>query len=1129
MTNSPTALEHASATQSRASDPDYSTWVSANAGSGKTRVLTSRVARLLYKGVQPNKIVCLTYTQAAAREMQNRLFDMLGQWAMAEAPVLADILQKLEGKPVTPQKVTQSRRLFAQALETPGGLQIQTIHAFCASILRRFPLEAGVPPEFKNLEGQEEIALQRDVFETLLETSPRFKELFELLLPYFSMSQFDKTLQNLVSNRIKLTQGNDTHSLGQRLKSILEIPQNQDRQSILQSWYADFDRDFFSKLHDLYRDLASTKGEEYSTTIKNALNQDMPTEVFSALEPYFLTKDKDLRKTRGWIVGAMKKQWPECEELILSAQDWYYQTFLKVELQKGYDLSIVFYEWISLFFDAYRQTKQEKGVLDFTDQILKARDLLVISDIRDWVRYKMDGGIDHLLVDEAQDTSPEQWDVIRAITDDFFDGDSTRETGQRTIFAVGDEKQSIYSFQGASPEQFSLQGHTIQSKAGHLFQDQPLQHSFRSSATILDFVDRVFTDKTSSGLTFGGQTITHIAAKDIPGRVDVWPLLEPDQTDQVIPPFWQPQAIAPTTKPRIKLARTLATEIERMLTDPQITFPGQPNRRVEPGDILVLVRKRDVLQQELIRCLKKAGIPTAGTDRLKISDELIVKDLLALAQWCLAPYKDDLNLACVLRSPLCNMSDDNLFSIAHKRKGSLWEAVQNHPNGQPHLEFLLDMLSHTNYERPFEFFSRALFKHTKKALFVKRLGQESQDALDAFMDQCIAFENGHTPTLHLFVPWMRNNNTEIKRAVPAGSHQVRIMTTHGAKGLEAPIVILPDLIQESETKTKTPEILAMPSLDATIPLWTRAFPKNGRGAYSDAISKAYHRQTQSAEEENKRLLYVALTRAEQWLIICGHKNQSEKIPPDCWWAILDQRDLSGGVQQKHPGFSDASLWHPAEFWRIESELSMADTQRSPTDSHTTKNTDLPDWLLKKPSHEKRPAQPTSPSAVGQAQTNIATEARENSSPSFGLAYGTLVHKLLELERYDQKTANVYNHSLGLSLPLTLCEKACEEAQAVLVNPELSHLFTQNSLCEVDISGHIDGVSYLGRIDRLVIDDQNKKVWLVDYKTGQKKSNAVESYAQQLSLYKSLAEPLYPSHTIVAGIIWTNLNQFEVFV
>lgn len=1142
-TNIDMLVQQAGSAQTRAADPQRSTWVSANAGSGKTRVLTNRAARLLYQGVPPNKIVCLTYTQAAAQEMQNRLFAMLGEWAMADDDDLRVILSTLQGEDtglddqaataVTPKAIARARRLFAQALETPGGLQIQTIHAFCASILRKFPIEANVPPEFKSLEGQEELALQRQVFEKELLQNPEFKNLFEDLVPYFSMSRFPEILSEFLTGRTKFDGINDPDSLYQHLLRLCNLSDKGEdtRTAILTQWYKSIDFEALERLLPLYKSVNGPNALKAATALENCLKQEDALDVYLALEPYFLTTSFTPRASL--LPASIKKIWPEAVDMTAAWQETYCKTRLKLDMIHATQASHILYQWISILLAAYQREKRKMGALDFTDQILTTRDLLVHADIKDWVRYKLDGGIEHLLVDEAQDTSPEQWEVIRAITDDFFDGDSILPSGHRTIFAVGDEKQSIYSFQGANPQEFAQQGHIFKNKAGISFQNQPLIYSFRSSATILRFIDTVFQDKASKGLTFSEQTIQHVAARNLSGYVDIWPLLEADKEDQVIPPFWEPKALAPTTKPRIRLARTLAAEIERMLTDPTVTFPDEPDKRVQAGDILVLVRSRDVLQQELIRCLKRRNIPVAGADRLQLTEELIVKDLMALARWCLMP-DDDLRLAAVLRSPLCNVSEEQLYSAAYARKSTLWQAIRN-SNDMPviiqsAIDFLQDMLNHADFERPFEFFSRALFKHNLKPLFIKRLGHEVVDALDAFLDQCLAFEKTHPPALEGFCAWMRDNTLSIKRALPVEAGQVRIMTVHGAKGLEAPIVILPDVIQPPERPTQTPQIMRTAlDADTNIPVWTKVFSKKGLGAHVDVISQTYKVQEQAAIEENKRLLYVAMTRAERWLIICGHMNASKPIPKDSWWPLIEQRYAMNEIKISHPGFKDSNTWAPSEISRLQSRTNTTKenittaTLTAATTTSLSAAMNVPAYMYEKPAFEQRSSVPVSPSStkMDESTSPDTTIVSNGLNHKDALAYGTLVHYLLETETPDMMTANTYCCHQELDLSKGLQQTACEEVKGVLNAPDLAYLFEHESMSEIDIAGHINNTPYFGRIDRIVIDNTRNTVWIIDYKTGSRPKVSPPSYHHQLEIYATLVKQVYPDKTVIAGIVWTS--------
>ncbi|MHA1529604.1 MAG: UvrD-helicase domain-containing protein, partial [Alphaproteobacteria bacterium] len=747
--------------QIAAADPAVSAWVGANAGSGKTRVLTQRVARLLLNQVNPQRILCLTYTKSAAAEMQNRLFGMLGSWAMADDSWLGRELAAIAGveEPVGDvESLARARRLFARALETPGGLKIQTIHAFCDGLLRRFPLEAGVSPRFEVLDERQSALMIAAIragmaadAETGAETS------FDGVAERLNEDGIDGLIGAVLAGRAEFSDGGIDARLEAHFGTVV-------LESAAALAAAALDRLDWARLGAYAEHMAAggvaDKAVAAAIGEARAVRGADPLAAARRLAGAFTTAKGAPRSRGRFPVKTVIEADPgadACTDRMIGwAGDFLDTLRTRESAARARDLDA----FANTLLARYRRAKEARALLDFDDLVTRAGDLLTRSDMAAWALYRLDRGIDHILVDEAQDTAPGQWEVIRAIAHEFNTGAGAREfnTGAgaraagRTLFVVGDEKQSIYSFQGAEPQAFGANrqhfGGWLEGMGGTLARPD-LVKSFRSAPGILAYVDAVFAGEAAAGLTVDGDPVTHEAhrVRDA-SRVDLWPLVESEATE--LPEDW---SVIPVDTPspgsaKLRLARMLAGEIGRMIDEDRLPArAGRPGRRVRSGDILVLVTKRDALAQGLIRELKSRGLAVAGSDRLSLAEELAVKDLLALVKVAVTPA-DDLSLAALLRSPLCDISEDDLFALAHGRQGSLWQALMEAQAQYPEtVAMLRDMAGRADFLRPYEFLERALIRHDGRKRLLARLGREAEDPIDELLAQALAYEAREAPSL----------------------------------------------------------------------------------------------------------------------------------------------------------------------------------------------------------------------------------------------------------------------------------------------------------------------------------------------------------------------------------------------
>ena len=717
-----------------AADPQASTWLAANAGSGKTRVLTDRVARLLLEDVSPQNILCLTYTKAAAAEMQNRLFKRLGAWAMMQDDALrADLRQLGVDRVIDADQLRAARTLFARAIETPGGLKIQTIHSFCASILRRFPLEAGVSPQFREMEDRAAQLLRAEVMDQLVQGDQA--AVVHQMLHHFTGDDLGKLTAEVTRHKDAFLRQKDHKAIAATL-CLDPDPRRDDAFAIA---FTGEEPEIAQEMAELFASQAATyKNLSRELLALNLKNPDWP--VLETLFKRLLYAD-NTSKSRNFPQSNHGKAVEAMAPIAESVHAWMDRVAAAKQhlfAMDAYDRTCALYAFGRAFVPAYEARKLAMGALDFDDLINKARALLTDTAVAQWVLFRLDGGIDHVLVDEAQDTSPAQWDVVETLTQEFATGAGSRPNRERTVFVVGDKKQSIYSFQGADPAAFDkMQAHfrAAHDAIGKRFEVTSLDHSFRSSQAILSVVDATFTGEQAAGMD---DALNHIAFKDqMPGRVDLWPVIEPAKTDDNRA-WYEPVDQAGDADHHVQMAQRIADQISHMIAHETIPVEdgntGAYKRRpITAGDFLILVQRRSDLFSEIIRACKTAGLNVAGADRLRVGAELAVKDLAALLSFLALP-EDDLSLAATLRSPLFGWSEQDLFTLAHHRgdKVYLWEALRKSGHVET-LAILRDLRQRADFLRPYDLIARILIRHDGRRKLLARLGAEAEDGIDALL------------------------------------------------------------------------------------------------------------------------------------------------------------------------------------------------------------------------------------------------------------------------------------------------------------------------------------------------------------------------------------------------------------
>ncbi|MFD2648122.1 double-strand break repair helicase AddA [Devosia albogilva] len=1107
--------------QAQSADPRQSIWVGANAGSGKTFVLTQRVLRLLLSGAQPQSILCLTYTKAAAAEMRGRVAQRLAEWAvMPEAELLRE-LRKLEG-PAAPKLLERARTLFAHALETPGGLKIVTIHAFCESVLHRFPLEAGVPFDFAVIEEEERAGLVRSAREAVLAEGLRGEGAAEAVLTLFdrlSNFQIEEAVDLALSDM-------------RRLKSVLDDVAGSKRRlrwlvgevsGSAEQLRHDMTEASLLTAADIREVVALCDGKPEGRRFVDLLarlDPERPTPRL--LRAAFLTGDG---KPRALGTAALRGKYPAVFARLEAEQERIIGLVEALARAELVERSEALLDVVAAIVSRYERHKRARSLLDFDDLVERLGDLFADRAVGAWVQYKLDAGIDHILVDEGQDTNPEQWRVVRSVVEEFIDN-AGAASRPRSFFAVGDQKQSIYSFQGAEPALFGDTGRRFGMAAkqvGIPFADVPLRTSFRTLKEILAAVDKVAALPEVWPALLETDQVQHEAAREqVGGSVTLWPPVQ-QQPPAVRAGQWplEPATGAERTAPR-QLAERIAREIKGWIKAKRpLAGRGRP---IGPDDVMVLVQSRGAVFQEIIRALRREGLPTPGADRLEVTTHIAVLDLMALCDVLLNPA-DDLQLAALLRSPLFDVSEDDLYQVARGRQRTLWRALRDCavPACADAYGRLRRWRGELDFERPFEFLSQVLYAEGGLKRFHARLGEEVDDVFAELLELALAHEQTEQPSLQGFVAALRRTEVSIKRELAEAGSGVRVMTVHGAKGLEAPIVILADAASKPQGRQTSRPVYVLPS--APGPLLVHAANRAQHVADSQAV-----RDTVEAAllQEYWRKLYVGMTRAEDELYVTGALTQTGSL--DGTWYDAVERALRPDCEVvTGDDGAETALIYPAE-------RTPPQPVSRPTEAPPAQRQPLSLEAVAEPVR----APVVTPSTAGKGGSAggrmgaLDTAAERVRDAETARKEGIAVHALLQhLGRFEPaEWREVIPRALMSLVPESAAHHAviAERAIRILENPAHRRLFGPGSRAEVPflLEAERDGkpIRLAGRFDRLVVDDSG--VLVVDYKSDASVPTEVGAvpgnYRTQLGLYALVAGQLFPGKPVAAAILWTELES-----
>ncbi len=1121
-------------------NPEYSVFVAANAGSGKTGLLVRRVLSLLMNGVPPSKILCLTFTNGAAAEMSERITGTLGNWVMMPEEQLKEQLAEFMPPPLSSAIIRRARSLFAMVLDSTVGLRLQTIHGFCQSILARFPLEAGVGTHLSVIDEATQSALLKEARMRLFSgidsgAITEKDDLYHLVqqLGEYSLLAF---LSEMIKKKRDLARfiesSGDIVSACRKIYRAFGVDE---KINAVDLTFATISRaENHIKSLRLIADILAASNKSRNNTTANVLykwctaNNPRHHDYIAYIRSFQINSGENKGGPR--LLFTKNTISAQQEQLLLTEQNIALKAIEEQNARNDAQFTTRLLRVGAALIAQYENLKQRNGFMDFDDQIYAASRLLSTSGINQWVMYKLDGGIDHVLVDEAQDTSPEQWQIIRAITEEFFSGKGSNDKF-RSLFVVGDEKQSIFRFQGADPAGLSENRNYFIARlndSANAYDNLALTHSYRSAAEILALVDKVFSEAaTADGLcaedflkdvpentitentipenivpenTQKKNRINHQAIRtEASGYCEYWPLVAADKEHNLSAEY------------------LLATKIAKFLAE-------KIAAGLAAGDIMILVRRRTSFIAHLTRALRRKGLPVAGVDRMRLTDNIIIQDLLAFAQLLLFP-EDDLTLAAVLKSPIFSISEEELFTLCHDRASSLYQQILHSPN--PSFLLLAEFRKKADFLSPYNLFSELLETSKIRRAFVSRFGEEARETLDIFLEQALLFEQANIPSLQGFINWMQSGETELKRDMEHSGGRIRIMTIHAAKGLQAKLVIIAD-------STSVPGVYDKIQWQGNgidkIPLATLS-----SSAASNTIRKAKLLETTAQMQEYRRLLYVAMTRAEDILIICGaeHGNSKAGYQEGSWYELTEKAFSALGNCRADGVITIGKDPFPTkESSPVESSAisSAIDEENNPPSADKSS----PDTqLFAAPLPEESTETTLSPSRPDDENAKNISPLFDEKLRQRGIALHRIIQHIPALKTVSIKKRAALNivRDHAPNLDNKEQEALVSEALNVIEHPDYAPLFYENSLAEVPVSGKIlwrgKSIPVSGRIDRLSI--VGNELWIVDYKstiTPPPFNKIPRLYINQMAIYKKLLAAIYPDHKIKTSLLWTAIPRID---
>ena len=1095
----------ASTRQATASDPASSVFVSANAGTGKTKLLTDRVLRLMLDGARPDSILCVTYTRAAAAEMRNRISARLADWAVASGATLRDELAGMGITVPSQEMLGRARSLFAEILDNDDGPRVETVHSFCQSVLRRFPIEAGILPQAELADDFEQQRLKTRARDNVLtHVDSDLARQVALIAEQTSEGNAETILKELLGKEERIGDGQILQHLERHFVDQRGIDPDLDPEAMAAETVAVLDIEGLRAVATVLEASGVKTQVRRGARMTAWLGESAAGRArrIDLLVDSLFTSGRPLAE-RSLSNQAIRDAYPNVVAVQQAAQDELVPLLSRRAAQRCRQLTTALYRVGRAFNAEYERLKAQRGLLDYDDLIRRTSAMLSDGDAAQWVAWKLDNGISHMLLDEAQDTSPAQWHLLRRLGDEFFET-AAEQSASRTLFVVGDFKQSIYSFQGADPSVMGQNRIDIRERAAA--QQVPLREvaldvSFRSSRPVLELVNLAVPDLAGiNDPRMPGFQPHRSARLDAGGFVEIWPVIRDDSEAPAAPAFAPPDISEPgdaAAMSAARLAEMLATSIG--------TRKLPSGRVMRAGDILILLRRRDRYYRLVLTALQQAGVRVAGADRMKLEEQIEIRDLLALGDVMLLP-EDDLQLAALLKSPLFDIDEETLFRLAHGRgRRTLHARLMEHAGGLDLLgrsaDRLLRYRALAETLSVFAFYSAVLTETRQE--FRRRLGAAVDETLDHFLGLAQSFGAGGGVSLTAFLAELRGSGGEVRRDLDSASgNEVRVMTIHGAKGLEAPVVFLPDML---EPMTSSDQLVRDP--ESGFVFWAPGAVR------PDFVVTAREMEKESAREEENRLLYVALTRARDGLVIGGWEAKPSRRLDGSFYAHLRTSIASmPGVTQDEQGVL-----------RVETAGVAQPVVPGPsTPPKELVVSDIPDWLSQPAPEEPRPPRPLRPSAPDGAAMASRAPGISFHAASTALKRGRLAHRLFEIlpaVPADLRAAAIDRLAAGArDLAPEVVRSLAEEVLAVMAMPELAPLFGAEAMAELSIAGEVGGIGVAGQIDRMHVGDS--RVLIVDFKTGPRPAATPESYVRQMALYAALMQRIYPDLDVETWIVWS---------
>lgn len=1099
--------------QAQASRPDGQVWLSASAGAGKTQVLTARVLRLLLNDANPESILCLTFTKAGAAEMADRIHERLGAWVTLPEADLTKELFAL-GEPHMDNRQADARQLFAKVLDARGGgLRIQTIHSFAQTVLAAFPAEAGLTVGFRPVEGREEMQLKRQALSTLVATAEKEGRLGTIdRLQLLARQIGEDATRKLLDRCAQAPEAMEDlgSGVGPLVRRWLGLGEG-DVEALIAHGCSDegFDHQALLSVRAMCLQSGGSRLAGFAEKITSWLGFDGPRRIaqLPLLLGAWAKDDGDLRRTAGWhpkdlsyfeVVEPLHAHFSQMREmhraLVVSKK-------IIAALELGQEYARV-----------YGDAKRAAGVVDFNDMIRATLKLLKKPEIGDWIRFKLDQSIDHILVDEAQDTNSDQWDIVKALTEEFFAGDGAKPDKVRTVFAVGDFKQAIFSFQGTNPEEFGNAGTHFRDSVeaiGLDFETPAIDQSFRSSQPILDVVDKVMAEVGEAALGLPEPLRAHVAhekACEHSGFVQLMPPFtatpddpEAEESDGGDEEGWMAPA-------ELRWAAALAKQVKHWTSGG--IFLDKEGRNAEPGDVMILLRSRSELARLIVSRLYEEKVPVAGVDRLRLDAPIAVQDLMACIRFVLQP-EDDLSLAALLVSPLIGWSQEELFARAHGRQVGLWQHLRA-TQPEEALFVLRELLSMADRTTPYDFLEAILSGPIGgRGKMLARLGEEARDPIEELLNATLQFEGTNTPSLELFLDWFCRGEVDIKRDASKRVNAVRVMTVHGSKGLQAPIVVLADATADPSKKPKSGLDWVADDDFATLPLFR---PK--KDELFGSLAASAKAQDEREDQEHWRLLYVAMTRAEEHLYVGGalKPSQQEKGPSEKSWHHKVAAGMLRLDETAHSEDGTLTLHRKGKRSKDSGKDDESERWADP----------IPDWATLPAPEEARPPRPLAPSTLG--VEDAASSPPPDPVMRAAAERGRILHALFERLPAVRPEDRVAAARRWLSAQLVDdAEALITSALAVIEHPDLASVFAQDALAEAPLAGVVEGQVIAGTVDRLIVTDA--QVTVVDYKTGRRvpgdEAGVPTYHKAQMAAYAAVLEGIFPGRTVQAALLYTS--------